>query len=502
MYTQKKGVNCVSRAALCALRLNDLQYANEILSHELNQYPSINNIASTVRKGYLNYDTIGMIAIVQMENTLKHNSSTACGSGFTESNIKLLHSVVLSSVASPIYKYMYHESQQIAGDRNNNVVVPLIERHNEHELNILTVDLDDSQYYNDYNNLNNHIMVSPILEEFINKQSSMNHLYDDPYLIHLDDKVFLHQLLSSSSTDDRQYDDHYSDYDEQCKYWPRGFIVPTDINGFKKYIQISNDMEIKQQERWILKQRAGYGSHGNQIISTNERALELFQSPSKSDNDINSEKVLCQQVIDPALCYNGKRFSLRVYVIYFPSNNLSNSTFIYKDGLMKLASVEGKDDNDNNLEKMNDVYMTNSGRVESLCDYDDGQQYNFTHLEHFINNEHGQGSYGNLWNSIVDSTSDVMTRYINYKMSIQSRDLKCVDHDIESSLLRNVPKIMGFDYLLDTDLHPWLLEVNRFPGLQARGEIDWDVKSKLVQNTWKLAKERKGFASYHMLQIH
>jgi hypothetical protein len=38
------------------------------------------------------------------------------------------------------------------------------------------------------------------------------------------------------------------------------------------------------------------------------------------------------------------------------------------------------------------------------------------------------------------------------------------------------------------------MEVNRFPGLEARGAIDYKVKNKVVSSAWKLASIRSGVA--------
>lgn len=53
-----------------------------------------------------------------------------------------------------------------------------------------------------------------------------------------------------------------------------------------------------------------------------------------------------------------------------------------------------------------------------------------------------------------------------------------------------VPKIMGFDFVVDDYIQPWLVEVNRFPGLEPRDQQDRQVKQQVVQQTWNLATER------------
>jgi hypothetical protein len=50
-----------------------------------------------------------------------------------------------------------------------------------------------------------------------------------------------------------------------------------------------------------------------------------------------------------------------------------------------------------------------------------------------------------------------------------------------------IPKIMGFDYIMDVNRRLFLLEVNRFPGLEPRDVSDIPVKQGVVCSAWELA---------------
>lgn len=51
---------------------------------------------------------------------------------------------------------------------------------------------------------------------------------------------------------------------------------------------------------------------------------------------------------------------------------------------------------------------------------------------------------------------------------------------------------MGFDYIVDANRRPFLLEVNRFPGLEPRDANDTVVKRAVVLSAWALAYNRLG----------
>lgn len=48
-------------------------------------------------------------------------------------------------------------------------------------------------------------------------------------------------------------------------------------------------------------------------------------------------------------------------------------------------------------------------------------------------------------------------------------------------------QILGVDVMLDETLRVWVLEVNRFPALEARGARDKAIKAAVVDAAWWLA---------------
>lgn len=280
-------------------------------------------------------------------------------------------------------------------------------------------------------------------------------MLDDPGLINLDDKVLLHSILIGS------------------RFWPRGFILPDDHALFLAEQSTNDVMETKN---WILKERSGYGSHGNIVLSTND-LLSMYE-----DGEI-VEAILCQRIVNPPMMINCRKFTIRVYVIYFPGSIIASShgeeskdvdVYISTEGLVKFAlSQYGGDAEDISTTDLNEQYMTNSGRGDGRSTL----QHDLHELQLIFQEK--DMDYQTMWASIEDSVQEVMKKYVQLH-----RD-GSLDH-----LRASIPKILGFDYILNSSGEPFLLEVNRFPGLEPRSSMDADVKHKVVYDAWITACDR------------
>ena len=150
--------------------------------------------------------------------------------------------------------------------------------------------------------------VYPLGGEFRAHSSVNNSPFDDPSLIRLDDKILLHRMLVESDEGRRGF-------------WPRGYIFPDEMDRFLDRESWRGDAD------WMVKERSGYGSNGNALTTTEDIASRPPSGP-----------VLCQSLVEPPALLNGRKFSLRVYVIYFPSGWRGRQTV----GAQVLISNEGK----------------------------------------------------------------------------------------------------------------------------------------------------------------
>jgi hypothetical protein len=298
-------------------------------------------------------------------------------------------------------------------------------------------------------------------------------MLDDPNLIYLDDKVLLHSILTGSS---------------RCvHFWPQGFVLPDDHALFLAQ-QSTNDETLMEEKHWILKERSGYGSHGNVVMSTND-LLSMYE-----DGGI-VEAILCQRIVNPPMLIDYRKFTIRLYVIYFPGSKITSShgeestdadVYISTEGLVKYAlSQYGGDAEDISNLDLNQQYMTNSGRGDGRST----PQHDLHELQRIFQEK--DIDYQTMWEIIEESVQEVMKKYVQLQNN-GSLDYLNVHSFISNTYapISSIPKILGFDYILNSSGEPFLLEVNRFPGLEPRSSMDADVKHKVVYDAWVTACDR------------
>ena len=308
-----------------------------------------------------------------------------------------------------------------------------------------------------------------------------NSAFDDPSLIYLDDKLLLHSVVLKSI--------------ENAEFYPQSFVIPREMHLIRDVCS----KEVKQ--KWMLKDRSGYGSHGNRIVS----ATDLVELQLTS-----LEPVLCQRIINPPMLLSGRKFSLRIYVVFFPKGMslsrekayLEAEVFLSDDGLVKLASSEL--DSTDSLENQ---FMTNSGRGDGKSNL----QYNLQYLRSDMEKK-DINSYNDLWKRIQNVIHQVMSKYTKLRYGQSPIEIledeeflretaTDVPINCEEPVFSYIPKILGFDFMLDAFGNPWLLEVNRFPGLDSRSPMDAATKSNVIYDAWLVAADRAGLDRKFMHEI-
>ena len=188
--------------------------------------------------------------------------------------------------------------------------------------------------------------------------------------------------------------------------------------------------------------------------------------------------VISRYISNPLLI-NGHKFDLRIYVVVTSYEPLR--VYVFKEGLARFASESYSTKfNKNNrymhltnysINKKNDKFVQNEDKEQD----DVGFKWS---LSAFCNHLEQVGiDMDLLWSRTYD---------------VILKTLACGEHYVLQAMKKNSMyrlncfEVFGFDILLDSDLKPWLVEVNLSPSLAPDSPLDMTIKTSLITDTFNL----------------
>ncbi len=194
-----------------------------------------------------------------------------------------------------------------------------------------------------------------------------------------------------------------------------------------------------------------------------------------------SQPLIVQRYIARPHLINNTKYDLRIYVLMTSLHPLR--IYLYDEGLVRFASTEYAPDNDS----LGDVYMhlTNysiNKNSSTYCPNEDPDE-----------RKGHKWTLGSLWQHFAEIGVD--SRAVWEK--IRDMVIKTIisgEHSMFPLARANMVshycgyELFGFDFLLDADLKPWLIEVNISPSLHSSSPLDLDVKSPLATEVFNIAR--------------
>jgi hypothetical protein len=91
-----------------------------------------------------------------------------------------------------------------------------------------------------------------------------------------------------------------------------------------------------------------------------------------------------------------------------------------------------------------------------------------------------------MWSRVYDA---VLKSIISVEKTFFEQSKKLQNNS--TSVKSNIFELFGYDIMLDSDLKPWILEVNLAPSLTADSPVDFHIKSNLLVDMFNLVGVRK-----------
>ncbi|KAK9506683.1 hypothetical protein O3M35_008574 [Rhynocoris fuscipes] len=243
-------------------------------------------------------------------------------------------------------------------------------------------------------------------------------------------------------------------------FYPRSWCLPTELNEVLDYCKVHRNKSL------IVK--PDIGCQGRGIFIT------------KNLNDLKDlDRMICQVYISKPFLIDGYKFDLRVYVLLTHCDPLR--IYVYNEGLVRFATKRYKEPNGANISNMYmhlTNYSVNKHSRAYVNDAEGGSKRRISTINHwlmdrFYNTER-------LWKAVDDViVKTVIVAVPTLKHSYQT----CFPN--HTSTLACF-EILGFDFILDSKLNPFLLEVNHSPSFHTETEIDLEVKESLLNDAFRL----------------
>ncbi|KAL0209579.1 hypothetical protein RCL1_008417 [Eukaryota sp. TZLM3-RCL] len=242
-------------------------------------------------------------------------------------------------------------------------------------------------------------------------------------------------------------------------FFPPTYTLPAEYALFLESFR-------KHQGAWIMKPNGKAQGKGIFLITKPSQVLDWRRSLAKDQQDKNL--YIVQKYIENPLLLGGRKFDLRLYLLVTSFNPLV--AYTYREGFARLSASRfsmAASDISNNFVHLTNVAIQKQDVKVSATAVDNqylGLKWSLRSLLLYLcslDNQKALRCFMNIQDLMVRSVMSVSRTMIS--------DPRCIE-------------LYGFDILIDSDLKPWLIEINASPSLSASDDDDYKLKYRLLED--------------------
>uniref|UniRef100_A0AAY4C418 Tubulin--tyrosine ligase-like protein 5 n=1 Tax=Denticeps clupeoides TaxID=299321 RepID=A0AAY4C418_9TELE len=245
------------------------------------------------------------------------------------------------------------------------------------------------------------------------------------------------------------------------QFVPQTFVLPAEYQEFCNAFS-------KDKGPWIIKP----------VASSRGRGIYLVSSLSQIPLD---ESILVSRYISNPLLIDDFKFDVRLYVLVTSYDPLV--IYLYEEGLARFATVKYNRATKNIKNQF--MHLTNYSVNKKSSDYvscddpeveDYGNKWSMSAMLRYLKQE------GKDITLLMGQIEDLVVKAVlSAELQIAAACKMFVPHR------SNCFELYGFDVLIDSNLKPWLLEVNLSPSLACDAPLDLKIKASLISDMFSQA---------------
>ena len=250
--------------------------------------------------------------------------------------------------------------------------------------------------------------------------------------------------------------------------------IVDNVNLIKKHIinyYRGIDKRYNKGERNHLTYLDDYNNNNGNSYSSNNKN-DMYELTENAYHKYRSTLIVVQKYIERPLLYFGRKFDIRIWVLLTHDFKV----YMFNEGHLKCCSVKYDLNIDDNFSHLTNYsfqkYNNNFGK------YEKGNEVSFDDLQYNI-----QVNYNNC----INFKNEVIPKIKNIiKFVFQSVKNKI------NGLNRNYTfEIYGFDFMLDIDFNPFLIEVNLNPGLEESSPLIKMLVPRMLDDALRLTVDKE-----------
>jgi len=208
----------------------------------------------------------------------------------------------------------------------------------------------------------------------------------------------------------------------------------------------------------------------NNLNISSHRKIDYTKIIKNSDDKkglYKSNKIILQKYIERPLLYNGRKFDMRIWVLLTHKMEI----YLFKEGHLKATSF-------NYSVESNDLYihLTNYSVQKYSKNFEKFEYGNEISFDEF------QSSLNKYYNLNIDVRKDILPKIKN----IIVLSMESVKKLINKYNRKKCFEIFGYDFMLDIDLNPFLIEINTNPGLEISSPLINKLVPRMIDDAFRL----------------